>query len=423
MANKRAIQNGNWNSSSTWDGGVVPAADDDVWLNGYTVTLNVDITAKSISNGELEDFSVIGGTLACGNNARVINSSLHHYVSNLITQGNNLLTINGDIYLHSSANYCIQKSGIQNNVRFILNGNVVGDTHDCKFLSMNNNSGSYNSYIEIVGNITNCMIDSKLYSGNYTKYISIVGNVNDLQLQEDTGLYSVSIVGNLRQQAVTIGDLDDFSIYGELHNYTNDIPYFKTLYIGGNVFYNNGLGGFCSKSISYINDDIIFTNTTDLTYIVYNSKKIDETYPSENTVAQGVIYGMQNKYEGRLQLPQPSTVLKDVEYGDKVGTLEVIALSGATAQADNISVVNLTEQQVNRVSQCATKETVDEAFEEFISESATIIGKASVITGDATVIKGDVAAVNLTREQIERIKNCATVSTVQRCFSDFKNKK
>ena len=146
--------------------------------------------------------------------------------------------------------------------------------------------------------------------------------------------------------------------------------------------------------------------------------------PQEQSVAQGVHYGMQNEYEGRLALPPESTVLKDVEYGDgQVGTLEVIALSGATATADNIAVVNLTEQQVNRVSQCATKETVDEAFKEFISESATIIDKASVITGDATVIKGDVAAVNLTREQIERIKNCATVSTVQRCFSDFKNKK
>ena len=368
MANKWAIANGNWSDGSTWNDGVVPTEDDYVWLNGYTVTLNVDIAAKSISNGELEDFSVVGGTLACGNNARVINSSLHHYVSNLITQGNNLLTINGDIYLHSSANYCIQKYGIQNDVRCIINGNIVGDTHECKFLSMGNNSGSYNSYLEIIGNITNCMIDCKLYSGNYTKYISIVGNVNDLQLQEDTGLYSVNIVGNLRQQLVTIGDLDDFSIYGELHNYANDIPYFKTLYIGGNVFYNNGLGGFCSKSISYINDDITFQNTTDLTYIVANSNKIDETYPTEQQVAQGVVYGMQNEYEGRLSLPAESTVLKDVEYGDKVGTLEVIALSGATATADNISVVNLTEQEVNRVKNCATVSTVQKCFEDFKEE-------------------------------------------------------
>jgi hypothetical protein len=45
--------------------------------------------------------------------------------------------------------------------------------------------------------------------------------------------------------------------------------------------------------------------------------------------------------------------------------LEVIALSGATATADNISVVNLTEQDVNRVKNCATIETVQKCFEEF----------------------------------------------------------
>jgi hypothetical protein len=159
-------------------------------------------------------------------------------------------------------------------------------------------------------------------------------------------------------------------------------------------------------------------------YILINPNSIADTYPQETDVKEGVIYGASMEKEGILTLPIESLVMKGVEYGgDKTGTLEVIALTGATATADSIAVVNLTEQQVNRVSQCATKETVDEAFEEFISESATIIDKASVITGDATVIKGDVAAVNLTREQIERIKNCATVSTVQRCFSDFKNKK
>lgn len=88
-------------------------------------------------------------------------------------------------------------------------------------------------------------------------------------------------------------------------------------------------------------------------------------YPQETQVAQGVTYGMQNEYEGRLALPAPSTVLKGVQYGDTEGTLEVIALSGATAQADQIAVVNLTEQEVNRVKNCATIQTVQQCFEDF----------------------------------------------------------
>ena len=46
-------------------------------------------------------------------------------------------------------------------------------------------------------------------------------------------------------------------------------------------------------------------------------------YPTEQQVAQGVTYGMQNEYEGELQLPPESVVLKDYQYSDKTGTLEV----------------------------------------------------------------------------------------------------
>jgi hypothetical protein len=88
-------------------------------------------------------------------------------------------------------------------------------------------------------------------------------------------------------------------------------------------------------------------------------------YPTERNVADGVEYGLQNEYEGRLALPAEGVVMRGVEYGDKTGTLEVIALSGATATADNISVVNLTEQEVNRVKNCATIQTVQQCFEDF----------------------------------------------------------
>lgn len=88
--------------------------------------------------------------------------------------------------------------------------------------------------------------------------------------------------------------------------------------------------------------------------------------PQESDVKQGVEYGINKVGTYLPNFPQESTVLKDVEYGDnQVGTLEVIALSGATAQADNIAVVNLTEQEVNRVKNCATIQTVQQCFEDF----------------------------------------------------------
>jgi hypothetical protein len=52
MAIRFATSNGNWNDLSTWDGGLsIPSVDDDVIANGFSVTLNQDITVRSLSNG------------------------------------------------------------------------------------------------------------------------------------------------------------------------------------------------------------------------------------------------------------------------------------------------------------------------------------------------------------------------------------
>lgn len=51
MAIRFAIQAGNWSSASTWDGGLtIPAVGDEVYLNGYNVTINQDVTTGFITN-------------------------------------------------------------------------------------------------------------------------------------------------------------------------------------------------------------------------------------------------------------------------------------------------------------------------------------------------------------------------------------
>ena len=45
-----AVNNGNWSAVGTWDGGAsLPTVGDDVYANGYTVTVNQDITVAKIS--------------------------------------------------------------------------------------------------------------------------------------------------------------------------------------------------------------------------------------------------------------------------------------------------------------------------------------------------------------------------------------
>jgi hypothetical protein len=52
MAIRFASQNGNWSNTNTWDGGLtIPGAGDDVYSNGFTVTLDQDINVGCLNGG------------------------------------------------------------------------------------------------------------------------------------------------------------------------------------------------------------------------------------------------------------------------------------------------------------------------------------------------------------------------------------
>ena len=50
MALRAAVANGNWSSTSTWNGGVLPSAGDVIASNGFTVTIDVNANVDSITN-------------------------------------------------------------------------------------------------------------------------------------------------------------------------------------------------------------------------------------------------------------------------------------------------------------------------------------------------------------------------------------
>jgi len=61
MATRRAIANGNWSATGTWNGGVVPTAGDTVFSNGFTVTLDVDLTIGGDNNPTVATGSLVSG--------------------------------------------------------------------------------------------------------------------------------------------------------------------------------------------------------------------------------------------------------------------------------------------------------------------------------------------------------------------------
>jgi hypothetical protein len=61
MATARAIANGNWSSTSTWNGGVLPGNGDTVYANGFNVTINQNINIGGANNPTVNAGSFVAG--------------------------------------------------------------------------------------------------------------------------------------------------------------------------------------------------------------------------------------------------------------------------------------------------------------------------------------------------------------------------
>jgi len=62
MAIRYATVAGLWSDVSTWDGGTtIPTVGDEVYANGFMVTVKVDIEVSFISNRTCPSTSIIGG--------------------------------------------------------------------------------------------------------------------------------------------------------------------------------------------------------------------------------------------------------------------------------------------------------------------------------------------------------------------------
>jgi hypothetical protein len=80
MAIRYAVAAGNWSSTATWNGGTLPTSADDVYANGFTVTINQNVTVLSLNttaatgvlnggnfNFSSGGFTVVADTIQAGN--------------------------------------------------------------------------------------------------------------------------------------------------------------------------------------------------------------------------------------------------------------------------------------------------------------------------------------------------------------------
>jgi hypothetical protein len=130
MAERRAIASGNSNSTATWDGGTLPTSDDDVYANGYIVTVNESTTWKTVRT-TAGTIAVAGGNFTLSNGVTLT----------LTGSGNNVIT---------GTTTCINYSGTSPNQATLV-GNVVASASNTSAHGVN---VSQTGTLNLVGDAT-----------------------------------------------------------------------------------------------------------------------------------------------------------------------------------------------------------------------------------------------------------------------------
>lgn len=320
MATLYANSAGNWTAAIWYDiatgqpyANTYPQDDDDVYLNGYNVTLpsinHSVISAKSITNGLCEATGRSGGALTGGYTVQS-NVIRREIDANIIVDGNSPMLIGG------------------NGVETIINGNVTINNGD-----LQNSNSSYRRFITINGNVE---VHNGLLTGNGTTLLTNVTingnatfhnnplptNINEFYCYQNltievniTPKYAYVSYLHAKNSKVIAPDIE----IGNAIDYDLAVTDYRCGIKWTNSFVISNINSFTWKDLSNpkVNPFIIVTNA---------EMNNQNQYPSPANVKKDVPYAWGNLTGQYLpDYPIPQNVLKDVSYdsGSLIGTLEI----------------------------------------------------------------------------------------------------
>jgi hypothetical protein len=148
-AERWAVATGNWSSTATWNGGTLPATTDDVYANGFTVTVDSNRTANTVRT-TAGTTAVAGGGFTLSNGVTLTltgsGSNAIAGASNCVTYSNtsgNSATLIGN---PSGSNTTTNRWGAANTSSGTLNitGTPSGGSQVNAYGAINNSSGIIN---------------------------------------------------------------------------------------------------------------------------------------------------------------------------------------------------------------------------------------------------------------------------------------
>ena len=376
MAFRYAVASGNWSNTATWDGGTLPTASDDVFSNGFTVTINGTFTVLSIRNTLNVAAPIIlvggqfrfadGGNLTC-TAAQAIYVGSTTPTLEMTLASPNTATFNGSVLtMTNTANYIAIRHSSSGTLNCNGNYSVDGSTGSRSLISVTSTGilnvvGDISSTMTGTFTITNSILMTTAGTVNVTGNVTASTNTSATSAPISASNGTINITGNTIASsnpavylsgAVTynqIGNVNASTVQPAIFNNTNSatisITGIITASTGAPAIYssfaltsNYSSGTYVKVSGNVVNSTnnmaivaprvTIDTNTS--TWLFQISTGGNRTLyaagvalgnPATNNVRFGTTYGATNEFTGTLIVPSPSNVLQGVGTDATTGTL------------------------------------------------------------------------------------------------------
>ena len=334
MANRYAVASGNWSNPSIWDGGTLPTSADDVRANGFTVTIDINISVLSIRTTALAP-AVAGGIFHIANGVTLTgdiwSGSNNHGLQFNLPSGQSA-TIIGNVNGGGNAG-----SGIV----MINTGtlNVVGTASaNSNVFGINITTGAAGCTLNFTGSTV--AVATPAINAQVQCTINFSGNLVGSALQTGAGLVAaasgciVNINGNITAQGgsgfftsvpCTVNASGIFTS-STSQSAIDSSNVSGLITISGELINNGGVAAVYARRIFLGNSSTIWKfRKPDLSEKILYTGDVLPGVPVDSDVRQGTVYGPSGSLTGTLQVPSPSNVRKGVPTDNTVGTAELTA--------------------------------------------------------------------------------------------------
>jgi hypothetical protein len=404
MAIRFAVANGNWSNPATWNGGTLPASDDDVFANNFTVTINGTFTVLTIRNtANTLPLITAGGGFTFANGGNLTCSAPTNSVFNRAVASVYCLTF--DLPSGQSATF----NGSVNDVPNITSGRSILVQNTGTFNMVGDygiNNGSFNgrytivinasTTINIVGNITNSQTNTftnaVLFVNGGNPTINITGdgsggNSNNFFAATGNAIYcgtstTINLTGNITTNSSPsiffntsgtlnlIGNITGGTAFPAVYNIntpaTIDIlgtttsgsgyPAIQGLVttfvkVRGNVIHTDTYAAIYAGRIVIDNNVTSWQfkdSTNTITRTLY-TPGVALGNPATTNVRNGVTYGPALELTGTANIPIPANVRRGVPVDATIGTAELTAADMWDYLASNITTAGSIGEVVKNI--------------------------------------------------------------------------